>query len=133
MTTPPTDHQFVPLVATLPSADKREFQITVVSQADQLHAFQSLDKVMAGKAEKSSSNKNCEPSLSVQRDNGRVTGIRIQCSCGQTIDLACVYEAPRRSDTAKPDNSNQNQLPGNWPEVAAKPAKPEKPAKPKKK
>jgi hypothetical protein len=35
----------------------------------------------------------CEPKVSVQRDGNRVTGIQILCSCGQVIDLACVYDA----------------------------------------
>ena len=34
----------------------------------------------------------CEPKVSLQRDGNRVTGIQVQCSCGQVIELACVYE-----------------------------------------
>lgn len=32
-----------------------------------------------------------EPVLTVRRDGNRVTGIRIQCGCGQVIDLTCLY------------------------------------------
>jgi hypothetical protein len=35
-----------------------------------------------------------EPRVTVQRDGDRITHLRIQCSCGQVLDLACVYEAP---------------------------------------
>jgi hypothetical protein len=32
-----------------------------------------------------------EPVLSVQREGDRITGIRIECGCGQVIELACLY------------------------------------------
>jgi hypothetical protein len=38
-----------------------------------------------------------EPRVSVQRDGDRITHLRIQCSCGQIIDLACVYDPPPAS------------------------------------
>jgi hypothetical protein len=96
---PPTD-QFIPLVTVAPSAEKREFQITVIPQNAQPQPFQSMEKgtSVAGTLFK----KNCEPSLSVQRDGGRITNIRIQCNCGQTIDLACVYEEAGKATTPKP-------------------------------
>jgi hypothetical protein len=93
MTTPQTNH-FVPLVAGAPSVDKREFQISVIPHTEQPHGFQSLEKGMPIAGVK----KNCEPHLSLQRNGDRVTNIRIQCSCGQTIDLACLYdETPKPS------------------------------------
>ena len=36
--------------------------------------------------------KICKPRVSVQRDGSRVTHLRIQCTCGQTLDLACLYD-----------------------------------------
>jgi hypothetical protein len=40
--------------------------------------------------------KNAEPHVSLQYEQDRITHIRIQCSCGQIMDLACVYEpAPK--------------------------------------
>jgi hypothetical protein len=95
MTTPQTN-PFVPLVATMPSGEKRDFQITVIPQTEQSHAFQSLEKTSSTLNERMLSKKNCEPHLSVQRDGDRVTNIRIQCHCGQTIDLACLYEPPAK-------------------------------------
>jgi hypothetical protein len=32
-----------------------------------------------------------EPQISLERDGDRVTRIRIQCTCGNTIELACEY------------------------------------------
>ncbi len=32
-----------------------------------------------------------KPVVTLQRDGERVTAIRIECACGQVIDLACSY------------------------------------------
>lgn len=32
-----------------------------------------------------------KPSVTLQRDGDRVTHIRIQCACGQVIELDCAY------------------------------------------
>jgi hypothetical protein len=92
MTTPRTD-EFVPLVATAQPRDTREFQITVIPQSGNAQPFQSLEKKPAN----GSSIRNGEPQLSVQRDGNKVTNIRIQCNCGQTHDIACVYEEPAKA------------------------------------
>jgi hypothetical protein len=89
MTTDRTD-EFTPLVATAPPRDSREFQITVIPQNEQAQPFQSLGK----KAATVSPNKNGEPELTLQRDGSRITHIRIQCNCGQTHEIECVYEEP---------------------------------------
>ena len=31
------------------------------------------------------------PVVTLRREGDRVTGIRVQCTCGQVIDLECVY------------------------------------------
>jgi hypothetical protein len=98
---PPIDH-FVPLVSVAPSAERREFQITVIPQNQQPQPFQSVENEPPVAGERPLFKKNCEPSLSVQRDKGRVTNIRIQCNCGQTIDLACVYEEAGKAPATKP-------------------------------
>jgi hypothetical protein len=95
MTTPQTN-AFVPLVAAMPSGENRDFQITVIPQTEQLQAFQSLGKTSSAANERMPLKKNCEPHLSVQRDGDRITNIRIQCNCGQTIDLACLYDPPAK-------------------------------------
>lgn len=114
--TPQID-QFVPLVSAVPSTEKREFQITVVPQGTQSQPFKLLETTANG-AERPAFKRNCEPRLSVQRDQERITHIRIECSCGQTIDLACVYDEPARP--AKPVA----------PVTPAKPVAPTLPAEP---
>jgi hypothetical protein len=42
--------------------------------------------------------KNCEPRVMLQRDGERITNIRIQCSCGQVMDLACDYGDPQLAE-----------------------------------
>jgi len=105
---PPQTDQFTPLVAAAPSAIKQDFQITVIPQAQQAHAFKN-----GGQAGNTPFfGKNCEPQLSLQRENGRITNIRIQCNCGQTIDLACVYdEKPVRKETPKPEETPKAEKP----------------------
>ena len=87
---------FVPLTATPPAGENREFRVTVIPQAASAKAFQTLEQagVGGGTAAGPDNAKACEPRLSLQRDGGRVTSIRIQCSCGQVMDLACLYDEP---------------------------------------
>lgn len=91
---------FVPLTAAPVPPEKREFRVAVLNGngadapdngGEKKIAFQSLElprSVPLHGADK----KNCEPRVTVQRDGGRVTHLRIQCSCGQIMDLACVYD-----------------------------------------
>jgi hypothetical protein len=99
MTLPRTE-SFVPLTAAVPSGENREFKVTIIPQAEQPRPFQLLEQTTPATGETTAPHgkKNCEPRLSVQRDGGRITSIRIQCNCGQTMDLTCVYdEAPKPS------------------------------------
>jgi len=87
---------FVPLApaSPRPAGERREFRATVISQSSQAQTFQSV----AAAAVPSIANPTahapaCEPKVNLQRDGNRVTGIHIQCSCGQVIELSCVYDA----------------------------------------
>ncbi len=87
---------FVPLVASSPSDPQREFKVTVIPQAGQPQAFHPVGS--AGEGQGAFPKKqNCEPQLSVQREGDKITNIRIQCRCGQTIDVACVYDKHARA------------------------------------
>jgi hypothetical protein len=90
---------FVPLTAATPSHENREFRVTVISQAGLAHPFQTLEQAASATTENTSpiGKRNCEPRLTLQRDGERVTSIRIQCTCGQMMDLACVYDEPPKS------------------------------------
>jgi hypothetical protein len=89
------NESFVPLTTATANADKREFQVTVIPQKENsqttFHTLEkgSLPSVDAGIL---GAKKHCEPQLSMQRDGDRITNIRIQCSCGQVMELACVYD-----------------------------------------
>ena len=90
---------FVPLTTAKVANENREFRVTVISQANPAQNFQTLGQVAAA-AEHNAPNakKNCEPRLSVQRDGEQITNIRVQCSCGQVMELACVYDEPTKSN-----------------------------------
>ena len=85
---------FVPLTAAPAAAGPREFQVGIIPRDGQFRPFQSLEKkpVAPGETALSDGKKYCEPRISVQRDGDRVTSIRVQCTCGQVMDLACVYD-----------------------------------------
>jgi hypothetical protein len=88
------DESFVPLTpAAAPSNEERaDFRVTVRSQADDAQPFRSLGQVAGSFSPAQSS--NLEPRLTIQHEGDRISSIRIQCTCGQTIELACVYELP---------------------------------------
>jgi hypothetical protein len=98
MNSQPTQ-SFVPLTAAPATPEKREFRVAVIAGsggdgAQKQPAFQSL-AVPQSATFHGAEKKPCEPRVTVQRDGGRVTHLRIQCTCGQIMDLACVYdEAP---------------------------------------
>ena len=94
MTSQPSQ-SFVPLSAAPAPPVAREFRVAVVNGpgAEKKTAFHSLEPLRpatGGGAEK----KMCEPRVTVQRDGNRVTHLRIQCTCGQIMDLACLYDNP---------------------------------------
>ena len=86
---------FVPLTAAPVSDERREFRVAVIPQSAQSRTFQSLEQLAPTPAAASPNHKkHCEPRVSVQRDGDRVASIRIQCTCGQVMDVACLYEEP---------------------------------------
>ena len=97
--TPQRTQTFVPLTAATAPPAHRDFSVTVIPGAENQPAknFQALETLRAAPAPAAAEeNKTCEPRVSVQRDGGRVTHLRIQCTCGQVMDLACLYENPAK-------------------------------------
>ena len=108
MTSQPSQ-SFVPLTAAPAPPAAREFRVAVLNRdgspspdshpntngAEKKSGFHSIEPLRPATlhgAEK----KPCEPRVTVQRDGDRVTHLRIQCTCGQIMELACVYdEAPK--------------------------------------
>ena len=85
---------FVPLTAAPVPPSEREFAVTVTpSGAPKAEKnFQSLETLRPMASAHSTDNKTCEPRVTVQRDGNRVTHLRIHCTCGQVMDLACLYD-----------------------------------------
>lgn len=97
---------FVPLTAAPASSAPREFRVAILSGHNHgktgdvpsdgggksSGGFQTLGASQA--AANASEKKLAEPRVTVQRDGDRVTHLRIQCTCGMVMELACVYDAP---------------------------------------
>ena len=84
---------FVPLTTLPASGECREFRVTIVPRTGQTRPLQSLEpSAPAPSGAGPGAGRICEPRVSLQCDGDRVTNIRIQCACGQIMDLACVYE-----------------------------------------
>jgi len=85
---------FVPLTAAPAPQGRREFNVSVIRPDEPAKTFQSLEAARndAPPVATPAGKQICEPRVSVQRDNGRVTHLRIQCTCGQIMDLACSYD-----------------------------------------
>jgi hypothetical protein len=79
---------FVPLSnAAISGRNQSDLHVTIVNHDESHRSFQPL-----GRAGKSSSGGQCEPRVTLQRDGNHVSAIRIQCSCGQVIELVCDYQ-----------------------------------------
>lgn len=63
--------------------------LKVVSAAEAGPAFAPLQT--SSSAHSHGSAGSGKPVVTLQRDGERVTGIRIECACGQIIELACSY------------------------------------------
>ncbi len=94
--TPQRTQTFVPLTAASALPERRDFSVTVIPGSEKIPEknFQSLGTPRSATTPTATENKTCEPRVSVQRDGDRVTHLRIQCTCGQVMDLACLYEKP---------------------------------------
>ena len=116
MTSQPTA-SFVPLTALPAPAGAREYRVAILNKNGQANghtnghtngnghangngngtgkqpALHSLEQLQPA-AHSGAETKPCEPRVTVQRDGNRVTHLRIQCTCGQIMDLACVYDEP---------------------------------------
>jgi len=93
--TPLRTDSFVPLTPALPSGERQDFRVTVLSGAANTQAFEPVHaraSSQPGAAPPAPHTPACGPRISVQREGDRVSSIQIQCSCGQTIDLACIYQ-----------------------------------------
>jgi len=96
---------FVPLTTVPVPPAPREFRVALLDGRHHAQGgetpgktgFESLElKRLAALAGATGLEKKIgEPRVTVQRDGDRVTHLRIQCTCGQIIELACVYDPPK--------------------------------------
>jgi hypothetical protein len=98
MTSQP-NQSFVPLTAAPAPPAAREFRVAVLNGAEKKSTFHSLEPLRPATGA-GTEKKICEPRVTVQRDGDRVTHLRIQCTCGQIMDLACVYDETPSAGTA---------------------------------
>ena len=85
MSQPPND--FVPLVPRngKPAGESSLPQLKSVSQSGAPSGFEAL------KLHGTAAGPCAKPTITLQRQGEVVSAIRIQCSCGQVIELECVY------------------------------------------
>jgi len=80
---------FLPLVtAPVSAGESALLQLKVLPQAEAKAIFEPMPE--GGRPERPA--KACgQPSVTLQRQGEVVSGIRIECGCGQVIELACAY------------------------------------------
>jgi hypothetical protein len=85
---------FVPLeppsTATAGKAAAAPAHLKVLAKAEDPPAFTPLSFSAATHAHAATS-AGAKPVVTLQRDGDRVTSIRVECGCGQVIELACSY------------------------------------------
>jgi hypothetical protein len=85
---------FVPLAIGPVAKPRREdFRVLVAERPERARPLHALDMAAANSLPAHTSRAACEPQVTLHREGDSITGIRIQCSCGQVIDLKCSYEA----------------------------------------
>jgi hypothetical protein len=85
---------FVPLTAHVSGGVRSNHPITVIAQAAEAQPFRPLGTTGTGPGASPKTKAACEPRVHLKREGDRVTGIEVHCTCGNVIELACVYDAP---------------------------------------
>lgn len=85
---------FKPLSPETPVRPQDEFRVSVLPNAIGARPFAGLSPHSAGAGRAEPGGKKCEPSVTVQREGDRITQIRVQCACGEVMELACHYDPP---------------------------------------
>jgi hypothetical protein len=80
---------FVPLMAApVSTGETALFQLKVLPQAEVQSA---LEPVLQGGPREQPAKPCGRPSVTLRRQGEAVCGIRVECVCGQVIELECVY------------------------------------------
>ena len=84
---------FVPLaLASTPNGRREDFRVLVAERPESARPLSEVNPVSSANASGQNRRSACEPRVTVQRDANVITGIHIECSCGQIIDLKCAYQ-----------------------------------------
>ena len=81
---------FDPLPSAGAKAPATPGTLKVVPKSEAAPAFSPLSANVPSHAQHGS-NASGKPVVTLQREGERITGIRIECGCGQVIELACSY------------------------------------------
>lgn len=89
---------FVPFTAATPGGSRTGgvSRTEVVAGAQSTVPFRPLSQAQPPPP---ASDARGEPTISLERDGGRVTRIKVRCPCGNVFELACDY-SETRSDAA---------------------------------
>ena len=92
MTAPVTD-VFIPLAVTpAPAGSREDFRVLVAARPELARPLRELKPSEVNPFSGHAHAGRGEPRVTLQKEADRVTGIHIECSCGQIIDLKCAYE-----------------------------------------
>jgi hypothetical protein len=102
--TAPSQETFVPLAAACaPNGRREDFRVLVAQRPETARSLVELNPAFApGQNHRHT----CEPCVTLQRDANVITGIRIECSCGQIIDLKCGYQETPPPPDSSPSSSS---------------------------
>lgn len=90
--TAPLNNAFIPLaLAPDPGARREDFRILVAEHPEKARSLREVNPAVANPSTPRPNSSKCEPKVSLHREAERITGIHIECSCGQIIDLKCNY------------------------------------------
>ena len=84
---------FVPLaVKASPGSTGESFRVKVLANANGAAVpFQPLGALPGATLPVAHLKHSGQPQISLVRDGERITSVRVQCACGEVIELQCVY------------------------------------------
>jgi len=98
--TAPSKESFVPLAFASPTNGRRDdFHVLVAERPETARSLRESNPGSVVATSGQNLRSPCEPRVTLQRDANAIIGIRIECSCGQIIDLKCAYQDGASSAT----------------------------------
>lgn len=82
---------FVPLTTKALPTSAEPFRVKVMASAGAALPFHPAGPSAPVEPVEKVVPQPCDPKVTLVRDGERITGIRVQCGCGEVIDLQCGY------------------------------------------